>query len=302
MKSISTVKKVLLFGICAIVLPFVGLIADDIIFYLAGVPIIEIIFSIVFAFYATGFVAIIFWLLVSIIVGIRKWRRTKRIKHLLSIPGITWLILLSPAILIFMLSIAHEITESLNRFIPVVGEIEFARFIKGKTLNINRDSSVYAEYILVKNMPKDGLKQSKIMVAYFDSVGLSLNYFMTKMPEIKYYYMHFYKSTYVTRKYFKEASKDWTNERNLSSMLVDRFVSNEPETYLGKISMFRCRHDLTKWAITTGRKTGVSIDDHVETETVILLDGCDSYWSEVKENKELVKYYTELRDKNNAKD
>jgi hypothetical protein len=190
----------------------------------------------------------------------------------------------------------------LHLFIACNNNIEFARFIEGKTLNINRDSSAYTEYIIVKNMPKDDLEQSKIMVAYFDSVGLSLNYFMTKMPEIKTYYIVFHKSTYVTRKYFTEASKDWTNRRNLSSMLVKSFVSNEPETYLGNVSMFRCRHDLTKWAITTDRKTGVSRDNYVEKETVILLDGCDSYWSGVKENKELVKYYMELRDKNNAKD
>ncbi|MDR1811920.1 MAG: hypothetical protein LBQ87_03765 [Candidatus Fibromonas sp.] len=209
----------------------------------------------------------------------------------------------------FMLSIASQITKSLDNFIPVVSEIEFTRIVEGKTSGLQRDSSVYSEKILVKHIPKDFSEQSKIMIAYFDSVGLSISD-LSKMPEIKYYDMSFYKSTYATRKYFVEEKDVPYSERKRSDRL--------DETYLGDVSISRCKNDAKlvdvsitrykndakkwlKWLISTDRTLGRA-DEEFIIEIIMLLNECGSVPYIAKENKELVKYYMELRDKNNAKD
>jgi hypothetical protein len=90
-------------------------------------------------------------------------------------------------------------------------EAEFTRIIEGRTWGLQRsDSSYYREDVLVKNISRNkphDVEQSKMMIAYFDSVGLSIDYLSSEMPEIKLYRMSFYKSTHATRKYFVEKKR-----------------------------------------------------------------------------------------------
>ena len=140
----------------------------------------------------------------------------------------------------------------------------------------------YVEDVLVKNMPKNKLEQSKIMIAYFDSVGLSIDDLVTKMPEVNLYIMFFYKST--NAKYY---------------------VVKNNETSLGTVALNCCKDDTTRWEVTINRPIpGVYYEDgDYRNETVVLLNPCEPihpYWA--TENRELENYYNELRDKRNNKD
>jgi hypothetical protein len=161
------------------------------------------------------------------------------------------------------------------------------------------DTNCYYEHILVKNMPKDKLSQSKVMISYFDSAGLSINDFVTKMPEIKYYYMNFDKSTFATRRYFTEAKKQWAGEYPYINLWKKYGYS--PENRLGYVIMSRCKNDTSKWKIKTNINVGISEDDYVIWEETVLFNECDSCWYETNKNNELVKYFWELKDKKNIR-
>jgi hypothetical protein len=132
------------------------------------------------------------------------------------------------------------------------------------------------------------MKQSKIMISYFDSIGLSMNNLL-EMPEIKAYKMDFYKSTYATRAHFLE----------------DRWgsTSNGNKTYLGSLHMGHCQNDSTKWRVRIVRNLGTSEDFDIlgpVIEDEYLQYDCDSNWYEANKNNELVRYYMELRRRRGA--
>ena len=165
-------------------------------------------------------------------------------------------------------------------------DVEFTRITEGRTQGLQHsDSSYYNERILVKNIAQDYVEQSKIMIAYFDSAGL-VNEFLEK-PEINYYKMFFYKSTHATRKYFVEKKGS---------------TYNGNKTYLGAISMGRCKNDSTKWEIEIARNVGVA-DNFDEqgpvTEDEFLQNECNPYWhiTDRTSGNELAKYYMKLRDR-----
>jgi hypothetical protein len=176
---------------------------------------------------------------------------------------------------------------------------EFTQFTDGITRDLQ---DRYYENILVKNAHKNGLGQYEMMIAYFDSVGLSISD-LSEMPGIKYYDMWFYKSTEATRKYFTEKREDRRSKD------FDRI---EPYVYLGHISMFHCGHDSTEWVTKVSIKTGVSEEDDIIYESTVLSNECGANIDEendrllgyfigrAKENDELVRYYMELKDKKNA--
>jgi hypothetical protein len=165
-------------------------------------------------------------------------------------------------------------------------DIEFTRIIVGKSWGLQPSNiSWYRERVLIKNIPQNDTKQSKIMIAYFDSVGPSGNYF-SEIPEIKHYLMSFYKSTRATREYFIE-------KKNVSTY-------NGNETDLGSVYMGRCKNDPTKWKVIIARNFETTEDyDYlgVNTKDEFLQNECDPDWYEANKNNELVKYYMELREK-----
>jgi len=173
-------------------------------------------------------------------------------------------------------------------FMTCDNEIEFTRITLGKTwMGKPSDSSYYFEDILVRNISRNkpyDVGQSKMMIAYYDSVGLSIDELL-KMPEIKHYWMYFCISTYATRRYFIEKKGD-TYDGN--------------ETGLGYIYIGRCKEDSTKWKITIGRNLGTADDfDKVggNSTSEFLQNEYDSGWYEANKDNELVKYYMGLRGK-----
>jgi hypothetical protein len=108
------------------------------------------------------------------------------------------------------------------------------------------------------------------------------------MPEVKFYAMHFFKSTRATRKHFVEKKKVFTYNGN--------------ETYLGSVTLWRCKDDSTKWRIRITRNLGTADSfDHQgpAIKYEFLQNECDHDWYEANKNNELVKYYMGLREKRN---
>ena len=184
--------------------------------------------------------------------------------------------------------------------------IEFTRFVQGKTWALQHDNITYKEHILIKNMPKDTLKQNKIMIAYFDSAGLSKNYFSIKMPEVRYYSISFYKSTSNTRRHFAKLDKYWIENKSIPDV-IRRKSLNWNNVNLGGIGMVRCKDDTTKWRIFISRHFRAYEflkRERFYTITTLLLNECGDNWYESEKDKErgkvLVEYYMELRNKKNA--
>jgi hypothetical protein len=165
-------------------------------------------------------------------------------------------------------------------------DVNFTRIIIGRTWTLQgNDSSWYVEDILVKNIPRNNMKESKIMIAYFDSMGLSMDD-LSMMPEIRDYNMFFYRSTRATRRYFIEKN---TNK-----------AYNANKTYLGNILVGRCGNNSTKWMVSITRNLGTEPDaDYVgcKTKDEFLQNECDPSWYETNKNNELVRYYMELKGK-----
>jgi hypothetical protein len=171
-------------------------------------------------------------------------------------------------------------------------EVEFVRVVEGRTWALQHyDSSWYKEYVLVKNIPRNKIKQSKIMIAYFDSVGFSIDN-LKEIPEINHYCMYFWKSTRATRGVFIEKTNIGDN-------------INANKTYLGDIYVDRCKKNFTKWNVGIGINLGTDPDadytgGHIKDE--YLQNDCDPAWYEVNKNNDLVKYYMGLINKRTAVD
>jgi len=170
-------------------------------------------------------------------------------------------------------------------FVLCSNNVEFM-WIGGGILPQGFDSSFYNETILVKNMPRNKIEQSKTMMAYFDSVGLTINA-LSKMSRIKHYSMDFYKSTSATIRYFVK------EEPNL-------YTYNGNKTYLGGVTMRRCKIDSTKWDVQILRNLGTAKDykhNGPDMSRIMLLNECRSYIHDDERNDELLRYYMELKNK-----
>jgi len=252
-KSFNIVKYAVVSGIFITGLLFVGYQIRDLIFFYTVL------------FYAVFGIAIIVLLLASIIVGVWYWRKTKRIKPLLLIPGVTWLIFLMPAVFSVTLDLLTDVFE--YEWI-VTGKVEFLD-------RITYPDEIYMhEWIYAKNMPKNILKRNKIIIAYFDSTGISTDDFINKMPEIKWYKMEFERLT------------------------EHDYVETGIDPFYGYVHIYRCENDPAKCILTT--RVSISRDGLRLSEVTVLLNECDSGWYDANKNNELVKYYKELRDKKNT--
>jgi len=170
-------------------------------------------------------------------------------------------------------------------FVVCDNNVEFTR-TDGGIVPQGFDSSFYLETILVKNMPKNKIKKSKIMITYFDSVGFTIND-LSKMYRIKYYNMSFYKSIDATIRYFVKREPDL-------------HTYNGNKTYLGAVTVMRCKSDSTKWSVQISRNLGTARDyEHngPNLSKTVLLNECNSYIHDDEKNDDLVRYYMELRNK-----
>ena len=102
---------------------------------------------------------------------------------------------------------------------------EFTRVIDGKDkVGLTSDGLFYGETILVKHTPKDTLERIRMMIAYYDSVGMSLSE-LKRRGDIAHYSMEFVKDTRSTRKRYLKKEK---------------YVQTNPnETYIGYIIVFQ---------------------------------------------------------------
>jgi len=170
--------------------------------------------------------------------------------------------------------------------------VEFVRIIKGKHWGLQpNDSSWYSEYVLVKGVSWDITKRSKMMIAYYDSVGLSIND-LKKMPEINHYFMYFYRLTYDT-KYLIEQKED-VNIEKLAAY-------NDGYSYLGYIYVGRCKKDnTTMWKTQIGRNNK-TVDNYDVMGPKARADFLQKYGPCLheahEEDNELAKYYNELKNK-----
>jgi hypothetical protein len=170
-------------------------------------------------------------------------------------------------------------------FVVCNNNVEF-KWASGGRVTQSFDSSTYSETILVKNMPKNKIKQSKTMVAYFDSVGRSIND-LTRMSGIEYYSMSFYKSTFATRRYFVKRDPN-------------AHTYNGNKTYLGSVVIMSCKCDSAKWNIHVLRNLGTAREyeyNGPDLAMTTLFDECRSYIPDDEKNEELVRYYMELRNR-----
>ena len=293
MKSTSKVKKVLLFGICVIILLFVGAIIDGVIYNITGVRIMETVFFITFALYFDNFFAIKFYLLASIIVGLWICLKTKRIRYLLLIP-FTLLMLLSPAILVFMFTLASNITESLDRFIPVVGKI--TRIVEGnkeavftlveheKKKNFHSGKYYYSCYILIENIPDDKMELKRLMIHNFLHLTSAMDSMQT-YSDLNYASCMFLKSTSKTRERFSITEEERRNgETYTSPGGRNSYNWYNNKTYIGSIHIKRCENSM-KLESTIYTNLGTTDDLRFreregpeDEDKDILLNECEPDW------------------------
>lgn len=148
--------------------------------------------------------------------------------------------------------------------------------------------SKYFENILVRHPPKDTMEQIKMMLNYYDSVGMALAELKVR-NDINYYDMSFLRTTYATRKFYLE--NDITMMCNWNKTSIGAVcIWNTKE--LGK-----CKRS-GKWKINVLINLGTEPDaDYIGTNTrsYLLLDESDPDWWENNKNDELVKYFRKLQ-------
>ena len=169
---------------------------------------------------------------------------------------------------------------------------EFTRVIDGK------DGLWYSEIILVKHTPRDTLERIKMMIAYYDSVGMSLSK-LKQRGDILGYIMTFRKDTRVTRAYFWETAR-------LERPYWSRFHSKpDPnETLIGDISAFQMDEnkyiakvlsDSAKWKVDLDLNLGDDPDAYytgvvVSKRRYPLYDESDPDWWEHHKDSTMVEY------------
>ena len=187
-------------------------------------------------------------------------------------------------ILIFVI-----IVGSIGLFYSNVLQPPFIHINEGKSLDINRrgrDSTyIYTEEILVAHPSKDTLECMKMMINYYDTVGVSLAD-LKRQGDITFYYMGFEKNTCATRKFHLE------KQRNVEC--------NSNETYIGDICIVRMEESPDKWKIEISYNLGTEPDaDYIgpKLKYYILYDERDSNFYEKHKYDEIVRYYHELQER-----
>lgn len=148
--------------------------------------------------------------------------------------------------------------------------------------------SNYFESILVTHTPIDTMEQIKMMLNYYDSVGMVLAELKVR-NDINYYAMGFWRNTYATRKFYLDNDITMMCNRNKTSIgAVCLWNTKE----LGK-----CKRS-GKWKIDVSINLGTEPDaDYIGTNTrsYLLLDESDPDWWENNKNDELVQYFRKLQ-------
>lgn len=164
---------------------------------------------------------------------------------------------------------------------------EFTRIIRGKArTGTLSDSLIYQEVILVNNTPKDTLKQIKMLIAYYDSMGISLHE-LKQRGDLGGYSMFFVKDTKDTRKLYLEDKKD--------------IQTNPNKTHIGSISVFRTDEggdlsmilDSTKWKFSVYINIGNDPDAEytgVNIRCYPLYDESDPAWWEHHKDSTMLQY------------
>ena len=159
---------------------------------------------------------------------------------------------------------------------------EFTRVI---TWNISTDS-YYGETILVKHVPKDTLKQIKMMIAYYDSVGIGLPE-LKRRGDITMSGMWFIKDTRTTRRRYLEKEKD--------------VQTNPNKTFIGKILLFQIddkdeinfSQDSARWKVEAYINLGDDPDAEytgVHFRSYLLYDESDPDWWEHHKDSTMLQY------------
>lgn len=114
---------------------------------------------------------------------------------------------------------------------------EFTRIINGKDkIGLTSKGLFYGETILVRHTPKDTLDRIKMMIAYYDSVGMHLPE-LKKRGDLTTYSMDFVKDTRATRKLYLKRD-------TLASGREVTDVETDPnETFIGYIIIFQMDED-----------------------------------------------------------
>lgn len=165
---------------------------------------------------------------------------------------------------------------------------EFTRIIDGKDkVGLTSDGLFYGETILVKHTPKDTLERIRMMIAYYDSVGMSLSE-LKRRGDIAHYSMEFVKDTRSTRKRYLKKEK---------------YVQTNPnETYIGYIIVFQMDEnkyiakvlsDSAKWKVEAYINLGDDPDAEytgVHFRSYLLYDESDPDWWEHHKDSTMLQY------------
>lgn len=173
---------------------------------------------------------------------------------------------------------------------------EFTRIINGKDkVGPTSNGLFYGETILVRHTPKDRLDRMKMMIAYYDSVGMHLSE-LKRRGDIAHYSMQFVKDTRATRKLYLKRD-------TLASGREITDVETDPnETYIGYIIVFQMdkdKHisevlsDSAKWAIETYINLGDNPDAEytgVNLRNYLLYDESEPDWWEHHKDTTMLQY------------
>jgi len=175
----------------------------------------------------------------------------------------------------------------------IIGNSKTEFTLADSGINNNNQQPCYDETVLVKNIPKNRIELSKMMISYYDSVGLSIKDF-SEMYRINSYHMRFFKSTFMTIRYF-------VKKKPMSQRL---YTYTEEKTYLGTINIWRCKPDSTKYRLVILRNLETATDyeyNGPDVASTTLFSECRSHikynYNDDEKSEELVKYYKELTNK-----
>lgn len=167
---------------------------------------------------------------------------------------------------------------------------EFTRIIDGKDkVGPTSDGLFYGETILVKHTPKDTLERIRMMIAYYDTVGMSLSE-LKQRGDIAHYSMEFVKDTKSTRKrYLKKEKYVQTNpnETDIGYIIVFQMDDNK---YIAKVLS-----DSAKWNIKVYINLGDDPDAYYTGVVVTqrcypLYDESDPDWWEHHKDSTMLQY------------
>jgi uncharacterized protein (TIGR02145 family) len=154
----------------------------------------------------------------------------------------------------------------------------------------------YMDFILVENVPKNREALKRLVIYHFLHMASGIDTLQTYPKLFRVgACCTFIKSTSKTRKFFIEREKHSYGEKFEYGIVTAK-------TYIGLISIDRCKDDPTKMTVTLGLLLD-GIDElndmSKDEESQVLLNECEPDWYEANKNNDLVKYYTEEAKKKN---